>query len=481
MAETAYNHRIVVDLDKPLCRINAGLVMAAGDNLSNRFSAELKRAGKNVDISGSAVTGYFIRPTGDTVVLTGAAEGNVAYVDLLQNCYSYDGTFSLALKVGSGNETKTLAIYDGRIAQTRTDAIVDPENVIPSLEELLAQIDVIEKATAAAQEAAEAANEFVGLTVQASTLPNGQQATASYANGVLTLGLPRGEKGDTGSASAMKVNGIEGIDDDITITGGDIPRAAGNSQTIAAALTAVENAVADAAAQPGYAVNLLDNSDFLHPVNQRGLTSYAVNGYTIDRWRTWADTVTVELTANGIVTGGTLYQYMKIDPDATYTAAVCRADGSVVCVSGTPRAGMRLNPIAVVVGSNGLVTFTFTAGSYKWAALYRGTYTQSTLPLYVPKGYAAELAECMCYYQDRDVLCIETGWDRYDIGVMINMRIKPTVNLVKFTNSGTGTVTNMSGCHVELDDRYIYYATLPTVADYPLGEGRLQLKLMADL
>ena len=30
--------------------------------------------------------------------------------------------------------------------------------------------------------------------------------------------------------------------------------------------------------------NLLDNSDFRNPVNQRGAKSYSVSGYTIDRW-----------------------------------------------------------------------------------------------------------------------------------------------------------------------------------------------------
>ena len=35
----------------------------------------------------------------------------------------------------------------------------------------------------------------------------------------------------------------------------------------------------------------------------------------------------------------------------------------------------------------------------QWAALYEGAYTADTLPAYVYKGYAAELAECMRYYQ----------------------------------------------------------------------------------
>ena len=40
-----------------------------------------------------------------------------------------------------------------------------------------------------------------------------------------------------------------------------------------------------------------------------------------------------------------------------------------------------------------------TIGPVRWAALYEGSYDASTLPAYQPKGYAAELAECMRYYQ----------------------------------------------------------------------------------
>lgn len=42
---------------------------------------------------------------------------------------------------------------------------------------------------------------------------------------------------------------------------------------------------------------------------------------------------------------------------------------------------------------------TGTAAIVQWAALYEGEYTAETLPPYVPKGYAVELAECLRYYR----------------------------------------------------------------------------------
>lgn len=484
-----------VELDAPLREIPTQTLMVRGDKQANEVRVTVMDKGTPANLAGCEAYAYFIQPTGDKVRVEGHIDGHVITVLLSEQCYYVPGSYAFLLHVTQGTDVqRTMLWLTGRLISNGEGRVIDPGSTLPSVDELEAYIKAMDEALAdtraaaeQAREAADAAQEFVGLTVTATTLPTGQEATANFANGVLTLGLPRGAKGDTGSASAMKVNGIEGIDDNITITGGDIPRAAGNSQTIAAALTAAEEAAAEAAqaaqeaaAKPAYTPNLLDNSDFVHPVNQRKQESYAVNGYTIDRWRTWADTATVELTANGMVTGGTLYQYLQIDPDATYTAAVCRVDGSVVCVSGTPRAGMRLNPIAVVVGGNGLVTFTFTAGSYKWAALYKGAYTPSTLPLYVPKGRAAELAECMRYYQVREMLCKATGWDRYDIGAMINMRITPTVALKQFTNYGTGTITDMTGCTLNLDEWYIHYATLPTVSDH-YDNGTLHAELSADL
>lgn len=55
----------------------------------------------------------------------------------------------------------------------------------------------------AAQHAAEAArDEITGLSATANTLPAGSDATASYSNGLLTIGVPKGEKGDHGDTGA---------------------------------------------------------------------------------------------------------------------------------------------------------------------------------------------------------------------------------------------------------------------------------------
>ena len=49
-----------------------------------------------------------------------------------------------------------------------------------------------------------------GMTATAVTLPAGSEASASYSNGVLTVGIPRGEKGDTGEAGPTGPTGAQG-------------------------------------------------------------------------------------------------------------------------------------------------------------------------------------------------------------------------------------------------------------------------------
>ena len=79
-----------------------------------------------------------------------------------------------------------------------------------------------ESAEQSANEARQKAESITGLTATATTLPEGSQATASYADGVLSLGIPKGDrgaqgikgdkgdKGDTGATGATGAKGEQG-------------------------------------------------------------------------------------------------------------------------------------------------------------------------------------------------------------------------------------------------------------------------------
>lgn len=214
--------------------------------------------------------------------------------------------------------------------------------------------------------------------------------------------------------------------------------------------------------------NLLDNSDFRNPVNQRGQTSYSgMWVYSIDRWVAWLDasnSATVSVINGGITPyPGMVIQRIKskyIDSSKTYTLAAMTGDGllvlSVKITSTTQSATNANNGIYFNYNADSdayqfkLAGLT-SASKFVWAALYEGSYTADTLPPYVPKGYAAELAECQRYYWEMQtgtnfILRIrnqnETNtYAAFDLCPCITfpvpMRIVPTVNISYDITDGT--------------------------------------------
>lgn len=180
--------------------------------------------------------------------------------------------------------------------------------------------------------------------------------------------------------------------------------------------------------------NLLDNSDFLHPVNQRDKTSVSNNGYFIDRWSIYSQNEANKVTSidsNGLTTagGGAVRQIVskEVTPKDTgeYTFAVCKSDGKII-VNNLYRNS-----------SGDMVCSIQSAGTYIWAALYEGSYTADTLPPYVPKGYGAELAECQRYFYKMKSywkwvsagICETSTKAQIPIVLPREMRIVPTVSI----------------------------------------------------
>lgn len=179
--------------------------------------------------------------------------------------------------------------------------------------------------------------------------------------------------------------------------------------------------------------NLLDNSDFVHPVAQAGVNgAHGATGYAVDRWmRTSGATVSQAADGLKIVSDKTswtagIQQRIEAKRFAdVMTFAVC-GFFPVACRlfvyigSGTTNFGtayfqgdaaertlvLKLTKPDGLTGDEVVNVYispdtgsTGTAAVVRWAALYEGEYTAETLPPYVPKGYAAELAECLRYYR----------------------------------------------------------------------------------
>lgn len=214
MAELYRSDICDVDISKSLVRSYVGIVLATGDKNANRFGAVLNRAGEPVNLTGCSVMGYFIRPNSETVACQGVQEGSMVYVDLPAACYTEEGTFSLAVKVSSTEITQTVRVIDGCIRLTQTETLVDPGEVVPSLDELLAHIAEMETVVAEAESATAEAREIAEMAA----LPiipeiTGEVATVTDAierDAVAVVSHIDAIQEGTGTASPTNIRPISG-------------------------------------------------------------------------------------------------------------------------------------------------------------------------------------------------------------------------------------------------------------------------------
>ena len=295
------------------------------------------------------------------------------------------------------------------------------------------------------------------MTATAASLSADETPTANLVKAgdhyELELGIPQGKKGDTGATPKIKlsvVTGEPGTDArveqsgtaenpmvEFTIPRGDTgslgnltingkaPDAAGKVTLTAADLGALDKNV--------HMYNLLDNSDFVHPVAQAGVNgAHGATGYAVDRWmRTSGATVSQAADGLKIVSDKTswtagIQQRIEAKRFADVMTFAVHGVFPVACRlfvyigSGTTNFGvayfqgdaaertlvLKLTKPDGLTGDEVVNVYispdtesTGTAAVVRWAALYEDEYTAETLPPYVPKGYAAELAECLRYYR----------------------------------------------------------------------------------
>jgi hypothetical protein len=232
--------------------------------------------------------------------------------------------------------------------------------------------------------------------------------------------------------------------------------------------------------------NLLDNSDFRNPVNQRGQTSYSgARIYTIDRWMAGSSSTigSCSLIDDGINFTNTdtcdfeqlLENYDKMK-GKRFTIAYKDCSGGVYCVPFTMGGcqGVVLGQCEFYSVEGRHVLFRFNAGvsvTVAWVALYEGEYTIDTLPEYQPKGYGAELAECQRYANVLEVssfgrvgLCKSSAGEAasvlfVDTPVMRSGAV-PSVSLISGswsdlkTEFGVQTVTSISGFAYQVSTKH---------------------------
>lgn len=190
------------DLKKPVTVQALQGVVFTADSQGNKITAEVLDGGAAAALSGS-VTGYIIRADGATLAVAGTLSGNKASIVLPESAYAVPGPLDIAIRLvagsGSSQQKTVLAACRGYVQRSSTDTIIDPGHVIPSLEELLAQITVMEQATADAEAATQAAT---AAAANANTKANTANTAATNANTKAAAANTAAEAANTAAAAA---------------------------------------------------------------------------------------------------------------------------------------------------------------------------------------------------------------------------------------------------------------------------------------
>lgn len=158
------------------------------DNLGNRVGVVVLDGGEPATLDGT-VTGYVIRADGGTVLVTGAVDGNKAYIDLPESAYAVPGQIQIAIRLTSGSTKTVLGALNAYVQRTATGTIIDPGHVVPDIDDIIAKMDEVdeaidnaEAATAAANTAAQNANNATGYiaVTEATSTASAAHAQGSY-------------------------------------------------------------------------------------------------------------------------------------------------------------------------------------------------------------------------------------------------------------------------------------------------------------
>ncbi len=166
------------------------------ENGGHTFEITCLMNGAAAAVSGT-VSARFLRADEETVYFTGTLSGNVVIITLPQSCYNVNGRFSMVVFVAGDDITSAVYAVAGSIYRSTSDHIIDPTEEIPSLEELIAQIDACEQATENANAAASHAVRYDA----AQSLTDAQKAQG---------------RTNIGAASAGDVDDLKGAITDIT-------------------------------------------------------------------------------------------------------------------------------------------------------------------------------------------------------------------------------------------------------------------------
>lgn len=128
------------DLTQPVEIRHCESIVFTGDNLSNLVGVNLYVDGEPYS-GGGVVKGNVLLPNGVTVPLTGTLDGNKASIILTSGCFILPGLVGVSIRIDSGDTKTTVLSAAFTCVQSETDSTIDPGTIIPSVQDLIDDIN----------------------------------------------------------------------------------------------------------------------------------------------------------------------------------------------------------------------------------------------------------------------------------------------------------------------------------------------------
>lgn len=186
--------RYKVDISQPVQPTPLMQMLICQDSQANRFIVDVYDGDDPVALTGSCV-GYAVRADGATVPMTGTVSGGSLAVVLPEEAYAVEGPVNIVIKNVAGDVRTTVFFGMGTVIIGQTGTVVNPGDVIPDLAALLAAIDQMEQATAAANAAAASAQRYTGgvsLSFELGDFYVDAGGTGTYYNSTIRMRTPQG-------------------------------------------------------------------------------------------------------------------------------------------------------------------------------------------------------------------------------------------------------------------------------------------------
>lgn len=167
----AFLHETIVDLRKRPPIEYIGYAMYTGDALADTLKISVLDGGNPAEISGTVVA-KIVRPDNMTVPAQGSIAGNIITVALPASAYVLPGNIRITVKLAENDWITSIYGAVATITLSETEAMIDPGDIIPSVEALIAEIESVRRSipedysTLAAQVRTNASN-INGVTAKA--------------------------------------------------------------------------------------------------------------------------------------------------------------------------------------------------------------------------------------------------------------------------------------------------------------------------